>query len=125
MKLAANIVYRDLEASPALSATIEKKLDKLARLSDRLAVQRVVVTAPHQHHHKGSAFHVSLEMQLHGKPINISHAEDKAPIAVREAFAAAERAIKAESGKQRAKRHVDKNDWLAPEAEPEDLDIAS
>ncbi|UTA49268.1 HPF/RaiA family ribosome-associated protein [Simiduia sp. 21SJ11W-1] len=122
MKLAANVVYRDLDASPALNATIEKKLQKLHRLSDRLQIQRVVINAPHQHHHKGSAFDVSLEMQLNGKLINISHADEQAPVAVRETFAAAERAIKEQTGKQRAKRHVNKNDWLE---QPEDLDIAS
>jgi ribosome-associated translation inhibitor RaiA len=115
MKSAATIVYRDLEASPALNATIEKKLDKLSRLSDRLSVQRVVITAPHQHHHKGSEFHVSLEIQQAGKPINLSYANDKVQIAVREVFATAERSIKELAAKQRASRHVDKNELIKTE----------
>lgn len=115
MKSAATIVYRDLEASPALSATIQKKLDKLNRLSDRLSVQRVVITAPHQHHHKGSEFHVSLEIHQAGKTVNLSHADDTVQIAVREVFATAERSIKELAAKQRAKRHVNKNTLLEQE----------
>ena len=109
MKSAASIVYTDLEASPALNETIEKKLGKLFRLSERLNVQRVVIHAPHQHHHKGNQFQVSVEMSQDGKALNISHSDDSVHAAVKNVFSSAERAIKEHGGKWRSKRHIDKH----------------
>ncbi|MDN3639436.1 HPF/RaiA family ribosome-associated protein [Simiduia curdlanivorans] len=109
MKSAASIVYRDLESSPALNDTIQKKLDKLFRLSERLSVQRVVINAPHQHHHKGSQFEVSVEMTQGGKPLNISHSDDSVHLAVKSVFSSAERAVKEQGAKWRSKRHIDKH----------------
>lgn len=119
MKSAATIVYRDLESSDALNDTIQKKVGKLMRLSDRLAVQRVVITAPHHHQHKGSQFIVSLEMHQAGTPLNLSHEDDSVHLAVREAFAAAERRVKEQCAKARSRRHIDKHQTLL------DVDIAS
>lgn len=108
MKLAANIVYRDLDASPALNDTINKKIAKITRLSERISIPRVVISSPHHHHHKGSEFEVSLEMSLAGKIVNLSHADDNLRLAVRSLFAAAERAAKECAAKNRSKRHADK-----------------
>lgn len=109
MKSAASIVYRDLEASPALNDTILKRLEKMFRLSDRLSIQRVVITAPHQHHHKGSEFEVSLEMNQDGKPINLRHSDDNVHVAVRDVFDSAQRVVKEQSAKVRSKRQIDKH----------------
>lgn len=117
MKSAATIVYRDLESSDALNDTIQKKINKLMRLSDRLAVQRVVITAPHHHQHKGSQFAVSLEIQQAGMPLNLSHEDDSVHLAVRDVFAAAERQIKELCAKARSRRQFDKQQSL--------LDMAS
>lgn len=125
MKSAATIVYRDLESSPALNETIQKKLDKLFRLSDRLSVQRVVINAPHQHHNKGSQFEVSLEMHQDGKSLNISHADDSVHLAVKSVFGSAERAVKEQGAKWRSKRSLGKLQNHLPADNDDLLDQAS
>lgn len=120
MKSAATIVYRDLEASDALNVTIHKKIEKLERLCNRASIQRVVINAPHHHQHKGSQFSASLELVQNGKATSLSHANDNVHLAVRDLFNAAERVVKEQSAKTRAKRHVDKDQHLE-----HDLDMAS
>jgi len=104
MKSTADVVYRDFDSSPALNQIIEKKLDKLHRYSDSIISSRVVLDSPHNHKHKGKMFRASIELGMKGSPLNISHDDASVHIAVRDAFAAAERALKEEASRKRAAR---------------------
>ena len=102
MSPAAEVVYRDIDSSPALTDTIQKKINKLHRFSDEILFSRVVVEAPHKRHNKGKMFRASIELDLKGMPLNISHDDESVHIAVRDAFSVAERKIKEEGTKRRA-----------------------
>jgi len=102
MKSSANVVYRDIDSSPALTQTIHKKIEKLHRYSDSITHSRVVLDIPHHHKHKGNLVRASIELGIKGNPITVSHDDPSPHIAVRDAFAAVERKLKKERSKQKA-----------------------
>ncbi len=105
MKANAEVVYRDLDASPALNETINKRLEKLYRFSDAIMHSRVVLDSPHQHKHKGKMFRASIELDLKGAPLLVSNDDESVHIAVRDAFETMERKLKEERSKRNQIRH--------------------
>lgn len=105
MKSNADVVFRDVDHSPALAFTINKKLEKLARYTDSIIHSRVVLESPHKHKHKGKLYRASIEIGLKGSPVTVSQDNTSMHIAVREAFNAAERKLKAACDKQKSSRH--------------------
>lgn len=105
MRTATNVVYRDLETSPALNTTIAKKLEKLSRYSQYIQSSKVTLNRPHQHHNKGKVFRAQIELDVKGKPITVSNDNESIHLAVKEAFSSAERKLKETSSMIRGKRH--------------------
>lgn len=100
-----NVVYRDLDASPALNDTIQKKFEKLERFTDDIIYKRIVLDTPHNHKHKGKLFRASIELDMKGKPLTVSHDDESIHVAVRDAFNTAERKLKEFSERQLSARH--------------------
>ena len=105
MKSNAEVVYRDLDASPALTDTINKKLEKLYKFSDSIIHSRVVLDSPHNHKHKGKLFRASIEIDMKGLPLQVSNDDESVHVAVRDAFDCMERKLKEESSKRKQTRH--------------------
>lgn len=105
MKSNADVVYRDLDSSPALNDIIYKKIEKLNRYSDSILHSRVVLDAPHKHKHKGKLYRASIEVGVKGAPITVSQDDPSVHIAVRDAFSALERKLKEECAKRKQTRH--------------------
>ena len=101
MKPAVDVLYRDLDYSPALNETITKKLEKLNRFSDQIMHSRVVLDAPHNHKHKGKQFRASIEIDIKGHPIAVTQDNESIHVAVRDAFNSAERKVKQITARQR------------------------
>ncbi len=55
-----------MPSSEASEANIREKVDKLDLFYDRIMSCRVVVEAPHRHHHKGKLYHVRVDLTLPG-----------------------------------------------------------
>ena len=100
-----DVVYRDIDSSAALTHTINEKYEKLAKYSDAIVNSRVVVDTPHKHNGKARIFRASIEMNIKGSPVTVSHDDESVHIAVRDAFNAAERKLKAFTNKKRAQRY--------------------
>ncbi len=105
MSLNVDVVYRDVDSSPALTHTIRKKFEKLCRFSDAIMHSRVVLDSPHNHKHKGKLYRASIELGVKGNPVTVSHDDASVHIAVRDAFNAAERKLKQTSDKRKDTRH--------------------
>ncbi|WP_096085835.1 ribosome hibernation-promoting factor, HPF/YfiA family [Agaribacterium haliotis] len=105
MKSNAEVVYRDLESSPALNDTINKRMEKLHRFSDAIIHSRVVLDSPHKHKHKGKIFRASIEIDVKGNPLLVSNDDESMHVAVRDAFETMERKLKEESSKRKNTRH--------------------
>ena len=95
MKSNTHVVFRDVDHSPALAHTINKKLEKLERFSAAIIHSKVVLDSPSKRKSKGRLFRASIELGLKGNPIMVTQDSESAHIAVREAFIAAERKLKA------------------------------
>ena len=105
MKSNAEVVYRDLDASPTLNETINKRVEKLHRFSNSIIHSRIVLDTPHNHKHKGKLFRASIEVDLQGKPLLVSNDDESVHVAVRDAFETMERKVKEASSKQKNLRH--------------------
>lgn len=102
MKSNADVVFRDIDSSPALNDVIHKKIDKLYRYSDSIQHSRVVLDSPHNHKHKGKMFRASIELGVKGAPMTVTQDDPSVHVAVRDAFAVMERKLKEESERKRS-----------------------
>jgi len=105
MKSSAEVVYRDLDASPTLNEIISKKMEKLHRFSDSILHSRVVLGSPHKHKHKGKLFKASIELALVGQPLTVSNVDESVHVAVRDAFETMERKLKETSERHKQTKH--------------------
>lgn len=95
------IVFHNMEQTDAISGAVRKRIEKLERLCGRRSMKgRVVLDSPHNNHHKGRVYSVSLEMHTPHKEIRVNQeqhdnrAHEDLYVAIRDAFDAAERQLK-------------------------------
>lgn len=100
MKSNTHVVFRDVDHSPALAYTINRKLEKLERFSSDIIHSRVVIDSPCKRQNKTKLFRASVELGVKGTPILVRQDSESAHIAIREAFSAAERKLKASNHRQ-------------------------
>ena len=100
-----DVVYRDIDTSPALTQTINQKYEKLTKITDAIVHSRVILDTPHKHKGKGRMFRASIELNLKGNPLMVSHADESVHVALRDAFDAAARKLKSTVDKKRSLRH--------------------
>jgi cold shock CspA family protein/ribosome-associated translation inhibitor RaiA len=99
MHLPLQITFRHMEPSPALEARIRQLAEKLDHYSQEIMSCRVVIEAPHKHHHQGTLYTVHLDITSPSGEIAVTrdqhdkHAHEDAHVALRDAFRAAERQI--------------------------------
>ncbi|MEX0903615.1 MAG: ribosome-associated translation inhibitor RaiA [Pseudohongiellaceae bacterium] len=102
------IVFHNIDQSNALTDLVNRRVDKLERFCDQIFTGRVVLDSPHNNHHKGKVYSVSLEIHTSSKEIIVkqdqhdNHAHEDLYIAIRDAFNTAERQLKSVDKKHRA-----------------------
>ena len=74
MAIPVKITFRNMAASPAIEKQVFAKAAKLESFCERIISCRVIVEAPHRHHHKGKAFQVRIDLSVPGKDIFINRA---------------------------------------------------
>ena len=74
MDIPLTITFRNMTSSASVENQIHEKAEKLASFCDRITSCRVIVEAPHRHHHKGQAFQIHIDLSVPGKQIVIKHA---------------------------------------------------
>jgi ribosome-associated translation inhibitor RaiA len=77
------ITFRNMAPSAAIEKQIREKAAKLDVFYDRIMSCRVIVEAPHRHHHKGKAFVVRITLGVPGPDIVINHAPKRLSAAQR------------------------------------------
>ena len=99
MQIPLQITFRHMEESPALEAKIREKASKLEHFAEHITSCRVVIEAPHQHHHQGKLYSVKIDITLPNKEIVVNrhpeqhHAHEDVYVALRDAFDAARRQL--------------------------------
>jgi ribosome-associated translation inhibitor RaiA len=99
------ITFANMDASPAVEEEIRRRVAKLEKLCDRIVHCRVAVEQQHrQHLTGGNLFEVHIDLALPGAELPVSREPHRAQekyanpdihTSVRDAFAAAERQLKA------------------------------
>jgi cold shock CspA family protein len=74
MEIPLKITFRNMAPSKAIEANIKEKTAKLDSLYDGIMSCRVIVEAPHRHHHKGKAYQVRIDITVPGDEIVINRA---------------------------------------------------
>jgi hypothetical protein len=92
------VSFHNLPPSPALEAAARDEAAALERFCDHLVSCRVAIEAPHQHHHKGQAYRVRVEVGIPGRHLVVARVPDDparadAHLALRQAFRAARRQL--------------------------------
>ena len=99
IKIPLQLTLRNMPPSEAIEAHIRERATKLDAFSDRIMSCRVVVEAPHRHHHKGKLYHVRIDMTVPGGELVVNrepskHASHKdVYVAIRDAFGGARRKL--------------------------------
>ncbi len=103
MQKPLEIRFQQMDPSPAVEARIREKVEALERVAPRLTSCRVVVEKEDRHQTKGNLYRVRLDISVPGKGIAVSragpqdHAHEDVYVAIRDAFAAAQRQLKERS----------------------------
>ncbi|MBN4016387.1 ribosome-associated translation inhibitor RaiA [Rhodospirillaceae bacterium AH-315-P19] len=99
MELPLQITFRNMDPSESVETNVREKAMKLERFFDRITSCRVVIEAPHRHHHKGKLYNVRIDISVPGKEIVVNHngpknhAHEDVYVAIRDAFSAAVRQL--------------------------------
>ncbi len=80
------ITFRNMAPSRAIEDNIRDKAHKLDSFYNHITSCRVIVEAPHRHHHKGKAYVVRIDMTVPGGDLVVNR-EPKRLVAARAAHA--------------------------------------
>lgn len=103
----SQVVFRGIDHSEAVEAAVQKRIEKLGRICDEIKSLRVILESPHNYHHKGKVYHVGVEATIPNHDVVVTrdqhdnHSHEDIYVAIRDAFNAFERRLKAVYGKQR------------------------
>lgn len=96
MDIPLQVTFRDLAHSPALDEKIREKAARLGALCERISRCRVTLERRHRHQRNGREYHVRIDLHVPEREIVVNHEHDQdIHVALREAFDAAERQLKA------------------------------
>ena len=112
MQLPIQITFHGVDHSDALEERIRMKVAKLELIHDRITSCRVVIEQHHRNgtpvRRRGEPFHVRIDLTVPGHELVVCH-DPKDPyvnedvgVAIRDAFLAMERQLKAHVGRLRA-----------------------
>lgn len=99
MPIPLQVTFRKMLPSPFVRERIRERADKLAQFHHRITGCRVVVEAPHRHHHKGKLYAIMVEVKVPGATLSSRrnpgqrHEHADIYVALRDSFDSIERQI--------------------------------
>jgi ribosome-associated translation inhibitor RaiA len=93
------ITFNDFPESDAIWLAVQKRVEKLEHIYDRIVRCEVVISCPHRHRHADRLFRVQIHLSIPGNDVFISRHPDLKEshrdvyVAIRDAFNAAERVL--------------------------------
>ena len=110
MQIPLQITFRDMEPSDAVEAAIREKAAKLDHFYEHNMSCRVMVEAPHGHHHQGRLYQVRIDMTVPDGELLVTHehhhkdhSHEDVYVAIRDAFNAMKRQLEDYARKRRGK----------------------
>ncbi len=120
MQLPIQITFHGVDHSDALEERIKQKAAKLDLIYDRITSCRVVIEQHHRNaslvHRKGEPFHVRIDVTIPGQELVVCrdpkdpYVNEEIGVAIRDAFQAMERQLKAHVSRQRTSNRVVENE---------------
>lgn len=110
-----SVIFHSMEPSEAVRQRGEALLQRLARLSPGIMRGKMVIEGRHRHHHQGNLYHVTIRLHLPGLDVEVTHdpelnhAHEDVYVAMRDAFRAARRQLKAYE--QRRGSKASRHEW--------------
>jgi cold shock CspA family protein len=77
MVIPLQVTFRNMAPSEAIENNIREKAAKLDSFYNRIMSCRVVVEAPHRHHHKGKTYQVHIDLTVPGGELVINRAPQR------------------------------------------------
>ena len=99
MPIPLQVTFRKMLPSPFVRERIRERADKLEQFHQRVTDCRVVVEAPHRHHHKGKLFTIAVEVRVPGAMLTSHrnpgqrHTHEDVYVALRDSFDSIERQL--------------------------------
>lgn len=99
MQVPLEIVFHNLDRSPAVEAAVRERAAKLEHFAPNITSCRVTVEAPHKTHHQGNLYSVRVDLKFPGGEAVATrapakhHSHEDVYVAVRDAFKAARRQL--------------------------------
>lgn len=99
MIIPVQITFHNIPPSEAVEAKIRSLVDKLEHFYNRITSCRVVVDAPHRHHHQGKLYQVRIDITVPTGEIVVKRdpperqSHEDIYVAIRDAFDAAKRKL--------------------------------
>lgn len=107
MQVPLQITFRHMEPSAAVERRIRDEAAKLEQFHEHIMNCKVVVETPHRHHHKGTLYHVRIDLKAPGKEMLVTrehhdkHAHEDVYVVIRDAFDAMQRQVEDYARRQR------------------------
>lgn len=100
MQVTPEITFDNMDPSEAVAIRVREKVAKLEKRFGRMTHARVIIEAPHRHHHKGKIYHIKVVIGMPGRSDLIvnhnsdeDHSHEDVYVALRDAFEAARRQL--------------------------------
>jgi ribosome-associated translation inhibitor RaiA len=99
MPVPVEITFLGMTRSPTVERTIHRWVARLEKSFERMQKCAAWIELPHRHSHKGSTFHVRVEISVPGDTLVINrdsgldHAHEDVYVAIGDAFRAARRRL--------------------------------
>ena len=99
MQVPLEIVFHNVDRSPAVEAAVRERAAKLEQFADNITSCRVTVEAPHKNHQQGNLYTVRIDLRFPGgeavanRSPSENHAHEDVYVALRDAFRAARRQL--------------------------------
>jgi len=114
METEPQVTYRDFDPPALAGGRIRERIDKLERIYPRITACRVVAETSSRQHQKGKLYHFRIDVSVPGDELvvnreqNDRHEHEDFYVAMRDAFDAMERQLRAKAAKMRGdtKTHV-------------------
>jgi ribosomal subunit interface protein len=93
------IVFHQMDRSPAVEAAVRERATKLEQFAADITSCRVTIEAPHKHHRHGNLYAVRVDVHCPGGELvanrspSADHAHEDVYVAVRDAFRAVRRQL--------------------------------
>lgn len=106
MQTPLQISFHDVNHSDAVEERVREKVKKIEHFFDHITSCRVVIEKPHKHNHQGKLFDVHIDLKVPGHEFVVKgdkgdHAHEDVYVALRNAFDALTRQIKAHTEKRK------------------------